>query len=794
MMRKTRIWAALGGALLAIIGLSVVLSYRQPQPPTYPEKVIYPAGTPSPAGYAPGLVIVRGLYAAKTLTPYPGVGAVHIDYAWNAAQADLTVTPNWAAVSTRVAYADAQGLKSWLSLQIMDSGVPAVYAPAGVPTVAISGCSTTKYAPDYSASTFRNAYATAVASLMTAFGSDARVAGFAIQMGDMGEAYNIKDQSCDWQDKLEAAGVDCTEFQEAVVAAAYAHRAGTAKALTLAANVGACAYSPYSTDYGSTRFWMNKLNLTPTVAPAQYIGMRYNGLAPDDTRAWMYYTPSPYGRLQTGYTYPEWGGAYYEPQLLPASIPTADRQSHADYMLLAAANSHADNVFIQEDWYPYISSRVLSVITQTLGTTAGNSPLAWVWFRDSEYLRQVYSAGRYENSGVPGSYTHLASVVSAATPTTYCAPSVRTTAQAVGGATPPVACTYELSTPAAPESRNALAYASGSTVGIDIDDTWTHGGNVNNSYRIDVTYLDNNTGTLTLAYEDTAGTETTQTISKAGGGSWVTATYTVTAALYNGYTTHDLELRVTDAQTLLNSLVITYLADVSTPTPAPSSTATATATRTRTPRPTVTPVTATPTPLPTATPNWPTVVCPAITPVLNATLAEWAAVTPIVLDGASAAVVQPAGAATPTAGDLSGRLYCGTAGNVLYLAGVISDTTVTAGTTYGTTGSIGRGDAVRITLDGLRDGLRLPGEDDRDLYVSPGGRVLDFDSRPISATLASAVGVGSWRFELAIAGATFEVDTLSGARWGMVWGLRDDDDGTGLQCVLGDVKRMGVGP
>jgi hypothetical protein len=221
-----------------------------------------------------------------------------------------------------------------------------------------------------------------------------------------------------------------------------------------------------------------------------------------------------------------------------------------------------------------------------------------------------------------------------------------------------------------------------------------------------------------------------------------------------------------------------------------------------TPRPTATPNTPTPTRTATATPNWVTLNCPAITPAVNGTIAEWGAVTPVALNSGSAALIQPptpVGTVTPTgtpppvSADASATLYCGRAGDVLYFAGTVLDDTFTSGTTYRTRGSVAWGDAVRITLDGRRDGLS--GGDDHDLFISPGGRLRDFDTHPISNTLAIGSVTGGWTFELALDASELEISPLaSGSKFGIVWHVQDADTSAGLDYVLDDRKRMATIP
>ena len=121
---------------------------------------------------------------------------------------------------------------------------------------------------------------------------------------------------------------------------------------------------------------------------------------------------------------------------------------------------------------------------------------------------------------------------------------------------------------------------------------------------------------------------------------------------------------------------------------------------------------------------------------------------------------------------------------------------MTASTTYRPYGRIAVGDAARITLDGRADGLSVPGgNDDHDLYIAPDGRVLDYDVYPLDVTVAAVAISGGWQFEARLHRDYLDKAALtSGVTFGLVWGVQDDDDGTGLQHVITDTKRRGTLP
>jgi hypothetical protein len=443
----------------------------EPDRPGIGVEQVFPAGTPTPAGYRPGLVMVRDFNT--TVTPAAGADwfARRTILVYGAARPDCH--PDWRAAQTRVAYLDSQGLDAWISLQGFqnDNADPDLLTlPDGVPTVTYTGTGAscdTESAPDYGAALYTNALTTTIASLLATFGSDDKVAGFDICVGVNCEVQNVQNETtCTKRPNFEAQ-VTCTEYLTAVKAAMQAYRAGTDKPLTLDLGLGACAATAYDTDREVSKYFLNYAALNNL-----YIAYRHNGLQPDQPRAWMYGTPAPYGRMQAATVAAEAGGVAFEPQSYPSGIATADVEGFADFMLYGAVSSRADNVFLQKAWFPYIDSTALYGVTMTLGTTADNSPAAWVVFRESEYDLQNAGTG-FEYSGVPGAFTHLVEVVGAATPTTLCSPNVYATSVALGGSAPP-RLQAQLSSPAARESRNALRYNSSAIVGLDVADAWQY--------------------------------------------------------------------------------------------------------------------------------------------------------------------------------------------------------------------------------------------------------------------------------------------------------------------------------
>lgn len=226
-----------------------------------------------------------------------------------------------------------------------------------------------------------------------------------------------------------------------------------------------------------------------------------------------------------------------------------------------------------------------------------------------------------------------------------------------------------------------------------------------------------------------------------------------------------------------------------TPTPTITPTPTATPTGTRTLIPTATP-TRTVTPTATPTPNWPTLACSELAVTVDGSLAEWSASAGFTLDAASVAYLFPL-TPTPSAADAAGTFYCGwSADNILYVAGVITDSVVIT-----PTGSLSFGDAAEIGLDALADGPQRPLRDDHDIFIGPSARVRDFDVYGLAATAAVSLTVSGWQFELAVPSTTHNGGALTaGKRVGLTFGYIDNDVGVSVAWsrTMTGAKRAGA--
>lgn len=225
-----------------------------------------------------------------------------------------------------------------------------------------------------------------------------------------------------------------------------------------------------------------------------------------------------------------------------------------------------------------------------------------------------------------------------------------------------------------------------------------------------------------------------------------------------------------------------------TPTSTPTPTGGPTATPTRTPTPTVTPTganTATPTPTATATP----LPCATIAATIDGSLAEWLSKPSQLLTGSSAVYVYPV--ATPSAADLSSRLWVACSGSNLLMAGIITDTTILDPFDIG--GLIFAGDAAEIQIDGLADGLVRPGQDDHDFYIAPGGQAFDYNL-PLAATVVARQTPGSnWRFELSIPLSSIWTGLATGSDIDTILSLYDRDT-TGTPTPPAAQDQTMIGP
>jgi hypothetical protein len=248
---------------------------------------------------------------------------------------------------------------------------------------------------------------------------------------------------------------------------------------------------------------------------------------------------------------------------------------------------------------------------------------------------------------------------------------------------------------------------------------------------------------------------------------------------------------------------------------------------------TITPVaTLTPsaTPTATATPAWPVQNCPVLAVVVDGSLAEWAAVTPVTLNVTNAAEViiapdvratwTPVPTSTPKAGtgtptvtpaptstprptstpapavtDLDGTFYCAHDGaGTLYLAGNVRDFYIKIPDSLPS-----NGDATEITLDMNADGFRMPRVDDHSVTVDPAGYVRDFIVYPFGATavaiqyLTLPANYWSWRWEIAIPAAAHGRASLdTGDYIGLVWGYYDSWGNATWDYRLTSAKRKAV--
>jgi hypothetical protein len=631
-------------AVLLLLALSIWQATRVsprpvPQSTGLPARSIYPAGTPTPSGWRAGVVALRD--TGSTITPIASaqVGSEYY-FLWSNVQPDLTATPDWSTMQTRVAYINSKGLGAWVEpMFLIASSDPyvanALYLPTGVPTVAYNNGVMTDYAPNYANVTFQDAYSKMLASMITTL--DTSVAGYLANIGANGEALTVYSGQAAYD-----AVVDCNVYFSWIEDVLSVYRLYTTKPVYVRAWHSACSASPHLSLWSVASDLMSYSRDNDL-----YIGYMYTGWKPDSNDAEAVgASVLPWGSMTTGNGQSTLGGAAFEVGLVPGAYPTAEVVGAADAMFYGALSHGATNFMLIPDWFPYPSADAWYAVTQTIGTTAADSPAVWTVFRAAEF--KTLGPTNYDFSGMAGSFTHLITVSATATP--VCIPAVATADAANGGSEPPYTC-KEVATPVynAAASRNFLKFAAGQTIGLNIADTWQYANGQPYTFTLKVDYLDT-PGTWAYDY-DQNGTTRTITVTKTGGGQWLTYSASLTnTVLANSIGGYDLKLRTGSGTTGLHRFWLesasTVLADLTptptatvTKTPTPTSTrtdtptATSTSTATRTPTETLTPAAGTPsvTPLPTATPtSTPTNTATATrtrTPTSTVTLTYTATVT-----------------------------------------------------------------------------------------------------------------------------------------------------------------------
>lgn len=559
-----------------------------------------------------------------------------------------------------------------------------------------------------------------------------------------------------------------------------------------------------------------------------------------------------YGFLISGQTVDREFGfpVAFEYQANPAGIGASDPWQYNYWTALAGAGLGGDYLMPFYTWEGKYSNEFWDVALHKLGD---GQPHAWTVLRDAEYADASYNSGTVGNSGYRGDFgNHLRLLTPSAYPQA-CNATVKATATAStkseadqGHAIAYDPCPVSLPTPAitplptpaaglTPDfnmsqrllNRQARLLSPEGTMAFAVDTAWSYYGDAR-PVTVTLKYLDTGTDDIAVYVATTGSGAATHAIDRTGSGVWRTERWTVSdAEISNKVATSPGMAFIALAGGASSNLfahevsfdvgaVALDATDTPTPTPGP------TATQTITPRPTATFATATATRTPTATPNWPAQACASLAPTLDGSLAEWGGVSGVTLSAASARVIQPptprpsatatlnaaelaapntpvpALSPTPTptttpapgSADLSATLYCAASGDMLYFAGTITDATVQVGVTFPTTGWIGEGDSVRLTLDGARDGLSgSPLADDHELLIGPGGRLLDFDRQPVHGSAVAVADGSSWRFEVAIPKSLLALDSTG--RFGLVWEVADND-GAGVEHRLADRKRMGT--
>lgn len=456
-------------------------------------------------------------------------------------------------LADRVGANMAHGVRSWIDVSPMQG---AARVPTGVPTVSFAAgeCGMAS-APDYGSLALRTAYSVTVSSLVGRFASDPAVAGFVIDTGDTHSGQNAVDRVMGGTPCYNQRGVEQVVSCQAFVAWTedaidiWRTAAPSAELLLETGNNACERMSDWET-----------LARLGQYAADRHVRLRYNDLRPGQPNAQVL-PPQPStpgaGRLQfLATTTP---AVAYQVTVQPTGVPTAERVGYIAYALYQAVAANAAYVFLPPEWFPLLPSDVLTYVLPTLGTTAADSPAAWVVFRAAEWADHEEGGTLY--SDWPQEFGHLARV-NDGRGIQYCAPSVYATAQAQITATPTpqwVACREQLATPAAPEGRNVLRYPENSAISIAIADDWQYAfaqaGGL--SYTLKLTYLDDSAVPFDVAYNTAGGVET-KTITPAASGEFVTVTLNLLKVqMDNGLSSGgSIEIRTRNAPRTLHLLWI----------------------------------------------------------------------------------------------------------------------------------------------------------------------------------------------------------------------------------------------
>lgn len=568
-----------------------------------PRGAVFPTGTPTPYG-GPGLISwdLRG-----QPTIYPGQNAIFWQFYPNEVQANATATPDWRAVQTRVAYNASLGVKTLLGSAMFDAATwptpDVVRLPQYVPTVAYNSgapCGT-NYAPDYGNATFQAWSASFLQSLFATFDGNPNVIGYSLDPGIDQESMNVK------------AGSDCPlkqqMFEQVVSCDAYRNWHQQMFEVAAAYTTKPVFFPVLPPCYGSSGWYNNKyyaelsvpstpLPGTPAPTPfptPRYVGIRQNNWnvrnAPD---CWMYENMAEWGICQVIKRMNYLGGGMPHTDIaIDNLIPTPERVSFMDTIAWRVLASQASYWVIKPEHWPYLRADTLNVVTLTLGTDYWNSPAAALRFASALHGRGGGLGWTYSDyPEPPGHLLRIAQLSPTPVPTRY--GQLQYVATPIAGYPYPPVPDVAAPTPGAgvaPEYANYMAWASGATVPLDVDDRWL----ATFTGTAVVRWLDSGTGSWQLAWRS-GGSTVTQTINKSNSGQWTASTISLSSARFdNGLSTGgDLEIRLTSGSTAFYSIVLQGTGTSgATPTPTP--------TATRTPTPTFT-ITPTPTRTPTATP------------------------------------------------------------------------------------------------------------------------------------------------------------------------------------------------
>lgn len=606
---------AVAVAALLLAGMFALLGREEPTPaPGGTERKIFPAGTATPEGLQPGLMLWN--QGGPVWTPVAGQHAEFYEYYMRDIQTDIADAVDTAKLQTRIQDNWVNGVgtilgnslyrDSWAAKQIdigdWSNGVPYVTwntGPAGT-------CYQNDIAPAYGNATFTTWYNDHVGAVLDMCEAEPGCLGMSLGLGVDGEIVTVRENTgCPDAQNLFDLVVSPSTYETWVKQALVHARTHSTKLLIAApVSLSATYWFPRAIktimDYADT----NDLYITFKNWGWTYTDHEFATAYGANYLTW--------GVCETAQKWSDGGlGGAILQSTLRRSAEEASLEGTAlgqqTFMYYAGYGVLHCRAVLWEMFPEFpedIISSELYAITRTIGLDIADRPAVLVVLRSQE--NPHYEWGATGMGGVAGEFEVGLSIAGAATPvpTRYCNPTAIPNATVV--ADPAVKgeellCAKTASTWNEPQDWNYLGYAGGTTIGFAVEAGWV----VSMTGNILIDYQNDATGTFTVTWT-TAGGDQTEVVNKTGtAGNWTQAVIPVVGAVMDNSlaTGGSVEIEADGTGIKLSRVMLDdNPAAESTPTPGPTRTPSATPTFTNTPTVTPTP-SATPTRTVTPTPS-----------------------------------------------------------------------------------------------------------------------------------------------------------------------------------------------